>query len=131
LECVIRKVQENQVGLKLNGTHQLLAHADDVNILADNIGTTNKNTKTLSDASKEGGLEVNAEKTKNMLLSHHQNARCNYNINIDHLEMFKYLGMTVKNQISFSRKLRGDEIWVMLATMSSRAFCLLVCRLKT
>jgi hypothetical protein len=31
------KVQENLVELKLNGTHQLLAYADDVNLLGDNI----------------------------------------------------------------------------------------------
>jgi hypothetical protein len=45
LEYVIRKVQEIQAGLKLNGTHQLLAYADDVNLLGDNIDTINKNTQ--------------------------------------------------------------------------------------
>jgi hypothetical protein len=42
----IRKDQENQVGLKLNGTHQLLVYADDVNLLGDDIETIKKNTKT-------------------------------------------------------------------------------------
>jgi hypothetical protein len=44
------------VGLKLNGTNQLPAYADDVNILGDNIDTVKKNTETLIDASKEVGL---------------------------------------------------------------------------
>jgi hypothetical protein len=48
----------------LNGTHQLLAYVDDVSLLGDNIDTTKKNTKTLIDASKDVGLEINVQKTK-------------------------------------------------------------------
>jgi sorting nexin-29 len=81
-EYAIRKVQENQVGLKFNGTHQLLVYADYVNLLSDNIDTIKKSTQTLTDTSKEAGLEVNTEKTMYMLLSHHQNAGQNYDINI-------------------------------------------------
>jgi hypothetical protein len=43
LEYVVTKFQENQVGLKLNGTHQLLVYANDVNLLEDNVDTINKN----------------------------------------------------------------------------------------
>jgi hypothetical protein len=39
LEYAIRKVQENQVGLKFDGKHQLLAYADDVNLLGNSIDT--------------------------------------------------------------------------------------------
>jgi hypothetical protein len=56
LEYAIRKVQEYQMGLKLNGTYQRLAYVDNVNVLGDNIDTIKKNTETLIDASKEVGL---------------------------------------------------------------------------
>jgi len=61
--------QVNQVGLKLNGTYQLLVYADDVNILSGSVHTTEKNAETLVVASKENGLEVNAGNTKCMVMS--------------------------------------------------------------
>jgi hypothetical protein len=59
-ENIIRKVQENQDGLKLNVTHQLLIYADDVNLLRDNVNTIKRNTATLIDVSEKVGLGVNA-----------------------------------------------------------------------
>jgi hypothetical protein len=66
LEHAISRVEENQEGLKLSGTHQLLTYVVDVNVVGENIDTIRKNTEALLDASKEVGLEVNPEKTKNM-----------------------------------------------------------------
>jgi hypothetical protein len=63
-----------KAGLKSNGTYQLLAYANDMNLLGDSIDTIKKNTETLIDASKEVDLEINVEKSKYMLLSRHQNA---------------------------------------------------------
>ena len=64
LEYAIRRVQVNQDALKLNGTHQLLAYADDVNILGGSIHTVKKNAETLLADGREIGLEVSADKTK-------------------------------------------------------------------
>jgi hypothetical protein len=113
LEYAIRKVQENQVGLTLNGTHQLLAYADDVNLLGDNMDTIKKNTDTIFDASKEVGLEINIEKTKYMLLSSHQSVSQNWDMKIgdrsfDNVSQFKHLGMTVTNKNLIQEEIRGD-----------------------
>jgi hypothetical protein len=70
------------VGLKWNGTQQLLAYTADVNLLGDNIAIIKKNTETLIDANKEVGLEINIGKTKYMLLSSHQNVGQNRDIKI-------------------------------------------------
>jgi len=45
LEYAIRRVHVNQDGLKLNGTHQLLAYADAVNILGGSVDTVKKNAE--------------------------------------------------------------------------------------
>jgi UDP-N-acetylglucosamine 2-epimerase len=93
------------VGLKVNRTHQLLAYADDVNLLGDNVDTIQKNTETLIDASKEVGLEINVEKTKYVLLSRHRNVGQNRNIKIaytrksfENVSQYKCFGTTVTNQ---------------------------------
>jgi hypothetical protein len=62
IDYAIQNVQENQLELKLKGAYQLSVYADDVNLLGDNINTIRKNTETLTDASKEVGLEVHTEK---------------------------------------------------------------------
>jgi len=67
----------------INGTHQLLVYADDVNMLRGNVHTIKENAEALVVTSKETGLEVNADKTKYMVMSRDQNAGRIHNIKID------------------------------------------------
>ena len=60
--------------MKLNGKHQLLVCADDVNILGGSVHTMKKNTEALVFASKEIRPEVNTDKTKYMVMSRDHNA---------------------------------------------------------
>ena len=112
LEQSIRIVQVNQDGLKLNGTHQLLVYADDVNILGESIDTIMKNIKALLVGSKEIGLEVNADKTKYMVMFPDKNEGRIQSIDIDNssferVEEFKHLGTTLTNQNSIQEEIKS------------------------
>jgi len=62
LDYAIRRVQVHQDGLKLNGTHQLPAYVDDVNILGGSVHTLKENTEALITATREIGLEISTDK---------------------------------------------------------------------
>jgi hypothetical protein len=79
--------------------------------MGDNINIEKK-TETLIDASKEVAIEINIEKTKYMLLPHHQNAGQNRdkiiaNRSFGNVSQFKYLGTTVTNQNLIQEEIKG------------------------
>jgi len=60
--------------LKLNGTQQLLAYADDVNLLGGRRHTLKENAEALVAATRETGMELSVDKIKYMVMSRGQNA---------------------------------------------------------
>jgi hypothetical protein len=80
----------------------------DVTKLGESVHTVKENTEYLVAASQEIGLEVNANKTKYMVMSGDQNAGQNYNIKTDNsslekVEQFRYLGATLRIKILFKK----------------------------
>jgi hypothetical protein len=98
--------------LKLNGTRQLLAYADGVNILGGSVHTVTENAEALVVATKEIGLEVNIDKTKYMFMSRDWNAGRGHDVNIDNISIeraveFKYLGATLTDQNSVNEEIKS------------------------
>ena len=98
--------------MKLNGTHQLLAYADDVNILGESIHTVKENAEALVAATREIRLEVSADKTKYMVMSRDQNAGRIHSVRTDNstferVEEFKYLGSTLTNKNSIAEEIKS------------------------
>ena len=102
LKYAVRRVQVNQDGLKLNGTHQLLVYTDDVNILGGSVHNVKKNTEVLFVSSKEILLEVNAGTNKYMVVS--PRSECRKRSQYKNL----YLGTTLADQNFIWKKLRAD-----------------------
>jgi hypothetical protein len=72
-------------------------------LLGDSINNIKENSETPLDASRDIGLEINAEKTNYMILSRHLDSGQNQNIRVanesfEKLAKFKYLGTTLTNQ---------------------------------
>jgi hypothetical protein len=88
-------------------THQLLDYANGVNILGGSVHTVKEKAEALVVATKQTGLEVNADKTKYMVMSRDWNAGRshsvkNYNSSIERVEEFKYLGTMLTDQKFYS-----------------------------
>jgi uncharacterized lipoprotein YehR (DUF1307 family) len=100
-------------GLNLNGTHKLLAYANEVNMVGKNIDTIKKNAEALLIASKAVGLQVNRDKTKYLLMSRSQKVGQKHSIkranrSFEDVAKFRYLGTTLTDKIACTKCSRAD-----------------------
>ena len=93
--------------MKLDGTHQLLAYADDINTLGGSIHTLKENAEALLPATREIGLEVSAGKTKYMVMSRDQNAGRIHSVRTDNSTFYRVEETTLTNQNSIAEEIKS------------------------
>jgi hypothetical protein len=91
---------------------QILAYADDVNILGGSIHTVKEYAEALVAATKENGLEISTDKTKHMVMSREQNAGRKHSVRINNstferVEEFRYLETNLTNQNSIPEEIKS------------------------
>jgi len=92
---------------------KFLVCANDLNILGGSVRAVMKISEALVAASKEIGLEVNGDKTECMVMSRDQSVRRSRNVKNDNcfferVQLFTYLGTTLRMKIPFRKKLKAD-----------------------
>jgi len=83
-----------------------------INKLGGSVHTVKENAEALVVATKEIGLEVNADKTKYMVMSRDRNAGRGHSVkinnsSIERVEGFKYLGTTITDQNSIQEEIKS------------------------
>jgi len=109
-----------------------LVYADDVKMLGGSVHTIKKNTEALVVASKEIGLQVNADKTKYIVMSRDQNAGrshsiINDNSSLEMVEQFRYFVTHLTNQNYIQEEIKsrlksGNACYHPVQNLSSSSF---------
>ena len=114
----------------MNDTHQVLAYADDENLIGDEIRTTQRNADMLLNACEDIGLAVNTGKTKYMEIGRPRGMIANVHINIgsnsyEKVKTFKYLGSLLTNQNYFQEEIKCRLKAGIRVIIQSKHSCLL------
>lgn len=102
LEYILRSIQENKIGIELNGTKQILTDVDDLDLVGGNRDAVVTNMRILLETARDVGLEDSEEKIKYMITTRSNRNQNEMNLLMndkifDRVENFNYLGVTINN----------------------------------